>query len=193
MSGIDLMLLLGTFPAPVVTTSEVAALMGRRVDSANKMLLRLAGKGVVRPLARGLWALVNDLDPNLLSRYVAAPSASYVSLLSALRFHGMISQIPRSVYVVSLGRPRKVETAAGDFSIHTLSPEVFGGFSPTQGGWFVATPEKAMFDLFYLSGTKSCPFSTLPEIELPEGFNFGEIRQWTDKISSPRMKTIVER
>jgi hypothetical protein len=97
------------------------------------MLGRLTTKGVVKPLARGLWALGRDLDPKVLSRYVAAPSPSYVSLLSALRFHGMISQIPRSTYVMTLGRPQEVETSMGDFSLHTMAPEVFGGF--------VATPE----------------------------------------------------
>ena len=134
MSAVDLTLLLKAFPSPVVTTSEVAALMRGRVDSANKMLGRLTTKGVVKPLARGLWALGSDLDPNVLSRYLAAPSPSYVSLLSALRFHGMISQIPRSTYVVSLGRPQEIETSLGDFSIHTMAPEVFGGF--------VATPRR---------------------------------------------------
>ena len=79
--------------------------MRGRVDSANKMLGRLATKGVVKPLARGLWALGRDLDPKVLSRYLAAPSPSYVSLLSALRYHGMISQLPRATYVVTLGRP----------------------------------------------------------------------------------------
>lgn len=52
MSAVDLTLLLKDFPSPVVTTSEVAALMRGRVDSANKMLGRLTTKGVVKPLAR---------------------------------------------------------------------------------------------------------------------------------------------
>ena len=129
MSAVDLTLLLKDFRSPVVTTSEVAALMRGRVDSANKMLGRLATKGVVKPLARGLWALGRDLDPKVLSRHLAAPSPSYVSLLSALRFHGMISQIPRSTYVMTLGRPQEVETSMGDFSFHTMAPEVFGGLS----------------------------------------------------------------
>jgi predicted transcriptional regulator of viral defense system len=193
MSAIDLMLRLRAFPSPVVTTSEVAALMQGRVDSANKMLVRLASKGVVKPLARGLWSLVEDLDPNLLSRYVAAPSPSYVSLLTALRYHGMISQLPRSIYAVSLGRTQEVETTIGDFSIHALAPEVFGGFTPSEGGSFIASPEKALFDVFYLSGTKSRTFSALPEVDLPRGFDFREVRRWTDKISSKRVRTIVER
>ena len=193
MSAVDLTLLLKNLRAPVVTTSEVAALMRGRVDSANKMLGRLASKGVVIPVSRGLWALTRDLDPKVLSRYVAAPSPSYVSLLSALRYHGMLSQIPRSIYVVALGRPQEVETAMGDFSIHNVAPEVFGGFETTKGGALVASPEKALFDVFYLSGTKPRTFSSLPEVELPDNFDFGKLRSWTRKISSQRLRTIVER
>jgi predicted transcriptional regulator of viral defense system len=193
MSAVDLALLLKDFPSPVVTTSEVAALMRGRVDSANKMLGRLTTKGVVKPLARGLWALGRDLDPKVLSRYVAGPSPSYVSLLSALRFHGMISQIPRSTYVVTLGRPQEVETSLGDFSIHTVAPEVFGGFVATPEGALIASPEKALFDVFYLSGTRPRTFSSLPEVELPDDFDFGKVRSWTRKVPSKRLRTIVER
>jgi predicted transcriptional regulator of viral defense system len=193
MSAVDLTLLLKSYRAPVVTTAEVAALMRGRVDSANKMLGRLAAKGVVRPVTRGLWALASDLDPKVLARYLAAPSPSYVSLLSALRFHGMISQIPRSTYVVALGRPQELETSMGDFSIHTVAPEVFGGFEPTVDGALIASPEKALFDVFYLSGTKPRTFSSLPEVELPDRFAFGKLRSWTRKIPSQRLRTIVER
>lgn len=193
MSAVDLTLLLKAFPSPVVTTSEVAALMRGRVDSANKMLGRLTTKGVVKPLARGLWALGRDLNPKVLSRYVAAPSPSYVSLLSALRFHGMISRIPRSTYVVSLGRPQEMETSLGDFSIHTVAPEVFGGFVATPEGALIASPEKALFDVFYLSGTKPRTFSSLPEVELPDDFDFRKVRNWTRKVPSKRLRTIVER
>lgn len=193
MSAIDLTLRLKGYPAPVVSTAEVAALMRGRVDSANKMMRRLTAKGVVKPLARGLWALDERLDPKVLSRYLTAPSPSYVSLLSALRFHGMISQIPRSTYVVSLGRPQEIETSIGDFSIHNVAPEVFGGFEPTKEGALVATPEKALFDVFYLSGTRPRTFSALPEVDLPDGFDFGKLRSWTRKIGSQRLRTIVER
>jgi hypothetical protein len=66
MSAVDLTLLLKGFRSPVVTTSEVAALMRGRVDSANKMLGRLTTKGVVKPLARGeSLTLSNDLFADL--------------------------------------------------------------------------------------------------------------------------------
>jgi predicted transcriptional regulator of viral defense system len=193
MSAVDLTILLQNFSSPVVTTSEVAALMRGRIDSANKMLGRLSRKGVVKPISRGMWTIVQDLDPNLLSRYLTAPAPSYVSLLTALRFHGMISQIPQSIYVVSLGRTQELETTMGDFSIHTFSPEVFGGFETTPTGALMASPEKALFDVFYLSGTKSRSFSALPELELPDGFDFEELRTWIGQVSSQRLKTIVER
>jgi hypothetical protein len=81
----------------------------------------------------------------------------------------------------------------GDFSIHTVAPEVFGGFVATPEGALIASPEKALFDVFYLSGTKPRTFSSLPEVALPDGFDFGKLRSWTRKVPSKRLQTIVER
>ena len=80
--------------------------------------------------------------------------------------------------------PQEVETSIGDFSIHTVAPEVFGGFVATPEGALIASPEKALFDVFYLSGTKPRTFSSLPEIELPDDFDFGKVRSWRVAASS---------
>jgi hypothetical protein len=47
--------------------------------------------------------------------------------------------------------------------------------------------------VFYLSGTKPRTFSSLPEVELPDGFDFGMVRDWSRKVPSKRLRTIVER
>jgi hypothetical protein len=47
--------------------------------------------------------------------------------------------------------------------------------------------------VFYLSGTKPRTFSSLPEVELPDDFDFGKVRSWTRKVPSKRLQTIVER
>ena len=89
MSAVDLTLLLKDFRSPVVTTSEVAALMRGRVDSANKMLGRLATKGVVKQLARGLWALGRDLED---SEGAFAPPGR---ALPELRLTPVRAEVPR--------------------------------------------------------------------------------------------------
>ncbi len=107
---------------------------------------------------------------------------------------GLIEQIPSLLYVASLGRSRQIQTAAGAFSIHHLPPELFGGFDyDASAGAKLATAEKALFDLLYLSGTRSRRFATVPELELPRSFRIGRIRHWIRLIRSQRLRTLTAR
>lgn len=106
----------------------------------------------------------------------------------------MIEQIPNVLYVVSLGRTADVRTQAGTFSVHHLPAPLFGGFDhDAQARTNLATAEKALFDLLYLSGTRSRRFRTLPELELPTTFRPGRVRTWIRRIPSQRMRTLVTR
>jgi hypothetical protein len=73
-----------------------------------------------------------DIDPFVIAPYLTAPFPAYVSLWSALSTHGMIEQIPRQVFVCSLGRARTVKTTRATYTIHHLAAEVFGGYAGTK-------------------------------------------------------------
>jgi predicted transcriptional regulator of viral defense system len=176
---------------PVFTTADAAVLLVASVDAANKTLKRLAKAGLILPLRHGLWAVGKTVDPLLLPDYVTAPYPSYVSLQSALYLHGMISQIPQVTYAVSLDRTQRIRTAVGTLSIHRVAPTFFGGFDLLESGVKLAKPEKALLDVFYLSGTRTRLFAALPELELPRGFRIKEARAWLDRIPSKRLRTVV--
>jgi len=53
--------------------------------------------------------------------------------------------------------------------------------------------EKALFDLLYLSPTRSRLFASLPEMELPKSFRSAEVARWTKKIAGKSRRTFVER
>src|SRR5438309_5232838 len=57
----------------------------------------------------------------------ATVSGLYLVCLG-LAAHGAIDQIPRETSLASLSRPKRVRTARGNFVVHRLAPEVFGGF-----------------------------------------------------------------
>jgi len=176
------------------TTSDAAAVLGQSVEAASHTLRRLAASGLVTPVRRGLWVLVDQPDPLAMAEYVTAPYPSYVSLQTALYRRGMIDQIPSRIYVVSLGRADRIETSVGAFSVHHIRPELFGGFEYDQrSGTKLAVPEKALFDFLYLSPTRGRLFAALPEIELPKGFRRRAAREWVNRIPSARSRTIVAR
>lgn len=176
---------------PVVTTSDAVALLRLSTPAATRTLGRLASAGLVRRLRRGLWGLGPSIDPYVLAGYIAAPSPAYVSLPSALYLHGLTEQIPAVVYVISLGRSQRVRTSIATFSVHHVAPEMFGGFEvDARSGIRLATPEKALADVLYLSGTRSRLFAALPEIELPPRFRWSTVRAWLRRAPSSRLRAM---
>ena len=179
---------------PAFTTSDAAARLGLSVEAASKTLRRLAAAGLARLVRRGLWTIHERIEPLALAEYLTAPHPSYVSLQTALRLHGMIEQIPSVVYVVSLARSHRIPPANGQFTLHRVAPSVLGGLElSASSGVKVATPEKALLDLCYLSGGRSRLFASLPELTLPPGFRRGAARAWIARIPSARLRTLVTR
>lgn len=177
---------------PLVETREAAARLRTPLANASRILRALEEAGLVRRIRRGLWALDPDVDPFVAAPYLTAPFPAYVSLWSALTRHDMIEQIPRSVFVASLDRTKKVPTPIGAFSIHHLAPEVFGGFDDTPDSGYLATPEKALFDTVYLRAPRGGRVY-LPELSLPTGFDTAQLQSWIEKIPRPRLRTLVSR
>jgi len=171
--------------SPVIETAEAAALFGQSKFAASKTLARLAASGLVKRIRSGTYWVGESPSAERAAPYLAAPYPSYLSLHTALRVHGMIEQVPVVVYVVTLGRTQRLRTTAGTFSMHHIAPALFGGFELSKGV-SVATPEKALFDLAYLSGGRSRLGSGVPELELPKRFRRSELEQWLSRISSPR-------
>lgn len=177
---------------PVVGTREAAALWRTDEGNARRRLRSLADAGLVLSLRRGLWSLDTDLDPFALPPYLTAPLPAYVSTFSALAAHAMVEQIPGRVSVASLDRTARVETTIAAFEIHHLRPELFGGYVAWRRGGFIASPEKALFDLVYLRAAAGSR-AYLPELFLPETFEPDVLRGWSERIDGKRLQTIVRR
>ncbi len=194
MNAARALALLRGLDAPAFTTGDAAARLRVAVPAASHTLRRLAQAGLVHSVRRGLWTLRESVEPLALVDFLTAPWPSYVSLQSALRFHGMIEQVPAVVYAVSLSRTRRIRTRFGTYSIHRIAPEFFGGFEPSpRSGAKIAVPEKALLDVLYLSRGRSRLFASLPELELPGGFRRRYAREWIAKIPSVRLRTLVTR
>ena len=177
----------------VVTTGDVALHLRITRSAATRALGRLSAAGLVLPVRHGLWSLDPRIDPLLLAEHLTAPYPSYISLLSALSLHGMISQVPRVVYVASLAPTRRLATRLGVFSVHRLGPKFFGGFETTAKGVRLATPEKALLDTLYLTPARSRLFAALPEVELPGHFSAREAHRWVARIPAGPRRLAVQR
>lgn len=191
MTGVDALARLRGLGVPAVRTADAAAALASTTAAASALLARLAKAGLVTPVRSGLWWLEPSVEPARLPEFLSWPQPSYVSLQSALWVHGLIEQIPSITYAVSLGRSQVVKTHLGVVSLHHLAPELFGGFETTPRGVRMALPEKALFDLAYLSGGRSRLFAALPELTLPRGFSRPVLRSWVEKIPAARKRTMT--
>jgi predicted transcriptional regulator of viral defense system len=178
---------------PVFQTSDAAAWLKINNAHMSKLLARLAESGHLVHLGRGLWAFRDRVEPLALPEYLTNPFPSYVSLQSALYYHGMISQIPDITYAVSIARTKRYETSLGMVSIHHVHPSFFFGFENVGRSIAkMATPEKALIDFFYLSPAKSKLFRALPEVELPRSFRLRTVHNTISRIISRRRRVLVK-
>lgn len=183
MRLIDVLARLQRLEQPVLETGDIAAIVGVGRAHASKMAARLAEAGHLLALRRGVWAFPGRLDPLGLPERLTATQPAYVSLQSALYHHGMISQIPASVYAVSLARTRRYTTPLGVVSVHHVSPDFFFGYETLgERGIRMARPEKALLDVFYLTPARSRLFCKLPEVEKGGDFDVAEARRMIARL-----------
>jgi predicted transcriptional regulator of viral defense system len=178
-----------------VTTRAAAQLAGLSIPAASMALRRLAADGLSTPLKKGTWLIgASSAKPGVLVTAAADPYLAYLSGWSALSLHGRIQQIPQTQFAVTLGRPGEVEMPDGRIALHRMRPELFGGYiydSRVDG--FVASPEKALFDLAYLTAmNRSGVSGNLPETNL-KGLRWSEAQAWMRRIRTPRIRAAVER
>jgi len=178
----------------VFDTPDAAVHLGITAGHANKVLTRLAETGHMIRIKRGRWLLPGRLTPLALVPHLTAPFPSYVSLQSALYYHGLISQIPSVIYMVSLARSGQRCIPLGCFSVHHINPSFFFGYELLDGGRVrMACPEKAVLDLLYLGSARSGLFRNWPEVSLPRGFKTRKAMHMIRRIPSQRLRVLVNK
>jgi predicted transcriptional regulator of viral defense system len=194
MKLIDAYTKLRQLQLPVLQTQDVAAFLDISINHANKILSRIAEAKQIINIRRGTWVFP-DIDPLILPNILTDPFPSYLSLQTALYYHGMISQIPNIIYAVSLARTYRYKTPIATVSVHHIQPTYFFGYKEINNNALlkIASPEKTLIDIFYLSQTKSKLFRSLPEVELPKNFSVRIANSIINKITSVRKRTLVKK
>ena len=144
-------------PYGLFRTGQILAGQARTAD-INRQMDRWRKSGRLLQLRRGVYALPEPyakqsphpfLVANILKR------ASYVSLQSALAHYGMIPEFVPTTTSVTTGRPETLSTPLGRFQYRHVSMHLFNGFHEieisTDQPMMIASPEKALIDLLYLT------------------------------------------
>lgn len=177
---------------PWVETADVAALLKINRVYASQVLNKLEKHGEVIALMRGKWIVKNsNFNPLTVADFLTQPKESYISLWSALFYHGLIEQVPTQIYAITQDRSKKVKTKLGVVSFHHVGADLFQGYEFVSNHLKMATPEKALVDTLYLSPSKSREFASLPEIEFSNKFSWKKAISFAEKIPSLRTRVLV--
>jgi predicted transcriptional regulator of viral defense system len=132
----------------VYSIQQLSNLISKPKSIAKVYASRLVKKGLAKRLTRGKISFVED--DYVIATQLIEPS--YVSLSSALLFHGLIQQVPAAVQSVTPTNSRKYEKLG--LVYHKIAAALFFGYLRYKKGSsyvFIAEPEKALLDLVYFT------------------------------------------
>lgn len=158
---------------PVFTTKTFASATRIRIDSAARSLNAYARTGLLTKVTRGIWANLKHphFSPYGLIPFLCDQEQGYVSFLSALQRHGVLSQIPQKIFIATTGHTRKLYSSIANFEFIQLNPKYMtDGIEWVMSDvcYGLASAEKALIDCFYISTRKGKRFSNLPELDLAQ-------------------------
>ncbi len=138
---------------PVISVSEIKKVYPN-FDTRN--LVNWQKKGYVVRLRNGFYTFAaqanTEQDLFVVANRLYEPS--YVSLESALSWHGVIPEGVYSVESVATRKTNCFNTPIARFNYRTIKADLFFGYAlvPSEKGPFrMATLEKAILDFFYLN------------------------------------------
>jgi predicted transcriptional regulator of viral defense system len=132
----------------VYSVQQLSNLIGKPRAISTVYLSRLVKKKLATRVMKGMVSFVDD--PFVIATQLVEPS--YVSLDSALLFHGLIQQVPKEIECVTSKNSLRYEDIGAVY--HKIAEGLFFGYkrhNKANSYVFVAEPEKAIIDGIYLN------------------------------------------
>jgi predicted transcriptional regulator of viral defense system len=144
--------------AGVFTQSDVAALVDGTDFSRHGLIKRAMSAGEILNIRRGLYCLAPEFRKKPISTYSLAERVygpSYISMETALSYHGWIPEAVYACTCASFGNSKEFETPLGVFSYKRVPQHAFflgvDRCNDEHGNvFFMASPAKALADYLYV-------------------------------------------
>ncbi|MCL4365545.1 MAG: hypothetical protein M1569_00805 [Candidatus Marsarchaeota archaeon] len=142
MKSIELLLYLQRNGMTVFNTRDIAKITGKPIGYARKTICNIGGimraeRGVYYTEQASIYEIASNIVP-----------FSYVSMISALRYYDIITQVPTAIRVVSPKKHRAMEAKGYKISFIRFRKGIIFGYV-RRGNAFLAEPEKAILDSLY--------------------------------------------
>lgn len=139
---------------PYFGYEEIARVRGIGLASAKVTASRYVRQGLLLRLKKNLyvlreaWNTASKEDKFRLANLGQSPS--YISLMSALEYYEITTQVQRDFFEsVAVKRTKIIQVNGSVFRYSKINETLYFGFKKEKG-FFIATPEKALLDSFYL-------------------------------------------
>jgi len=177
---------------PYFTTGFLAG--GQDPRKVRLQLNRWVKDGRVIWLRKGVYVLAAPyrkivIEPFCVANGLKRPS--YVSNQSALAWYGLIPEYVPAVTSVTTGRPQTVQTPVGRYLYRHVKKSFFRGYARLDlpgGQAFVATAEKALLDLVYLTpGADTPEYIRQLRLQNLDRLNGGLLCGWAEELKSDKL------
>ena len=154
---------------------EIARAFDISLSSARVTASRYVRQGLLLRMKRNLyvrrdvWDATGVTEKFVLTNLGQVPS--YISLTSALEYYEVTTQVLRDFFEsVAIKRTKQISLNGSIFRYSKIAEELYFGFRK-ENGYFIATPEKALLDAFYLMsyGRYSLDIPALDSAKLDRG------------------------
>jgi len=172
----------------IFTTRDYANYANLSVSAASKKLTRLKDNKLLTHVTKGVWANTGNpyFHPISCVPCLLGKERGYVSFLTALHLHGLLSQIPKTIQIATTGHSRTLDSTVGHYEFIQVKPELMQQgivWTDTPLPYSLATAEKALIDVLYIATRKNRRFVRLPELTLNTGiFSRHKFRQLFQKL-----------
>ncbi len=179
---------------PCFSTRFLAA--GESLSQVRLQLARWVKDGRLIKLHKGFYTLAEPyrkIKPEPFNIAISLKSPSYISLQSALSWHGLIPEFAPVTTSVTTGRPQVLQTPLGRFEYRHVNKDFFWGYQkvelPVKQETFVAIAEKALLDLVYLTpGGDKKEFLDELRLQNLDKLSKDILRQYAERSDSPKLR-----
>ena len=133
---------------------EIARVLGISPASARVSASRYVRQGLLLRVKRNMymlrevWNAAGRAEKFLLVNMGQTPS--YISFMTALDYYEITTQVQRDFFEsVAVKRTKEIQVDGCVFRYSKIASNLYFGFKKEKG-FFIATPEKALVDAFYL-------------------------------------------
>lgn len=133
---------------------EISRVLGISLQSSRVSANRYVKHGLLIRIKRNMyvltekWRTLEREEKFILANLLQVPS--YISLMTALDYYEISTQMQRDfIESVALKRTKEIEAENSIFTYTKINSNLYKGFKKEEG-FFIAVPEKAFLDAFYL-------------------------------------------